>query len=607
MKNKSNLKEIIGKANKLSAGEIMAAVNRGEDKINGAEILEKPTLPAPNPLSDEPDVNDPHYQKARAMVRAVMHKPKQVPDVKASHISGIKQKWLEHALKGAQAPMETMKKAKKDAASEVREVKFDAPVTEKFQPKTSTGSSRYGTRNIPMPKPESLHMEGHDHWNDFVNRASQDEEVRGAAAPHLAESKQGIENARTFASNARQTMGHHDRAREIIGDDNFAHVHGILSDVSRGMAEAKEQGTDTSPYLAKYKEAKSMMAHPEHAKEAVDSIHAFHDGIHKAGRYMSKLGLPEEHHGDVFSSAATWEPKMGKSLNKSFNIVKKLKKTLPEPQEEKQEIAESSSAEDRMLVPPKEGDNRPFIGTKETFKQLKERHAAFKKKIEQDREDGDADATSIYSMNEADVSKPLEKSVKKKELNKSKPSYKTLRSAKLPNGTKVNVYGNNGYERISNGPHRGRYLHSVLAEHKLGRKLTKDEEIDHKNGDRKGNGLSNLRLTTTSKHASHTNTQRAKQGGFTGDKRYMHSREYTEGKPESMEKGLADFTTGELAAAKQAGKAGARDIVNRMKSRKASEAKTSQEVATDFAAAQREGKLEDPKGTGAPAWQKPKK
>jgi hypothetical protein len=177
---------------------------------------------------------------------------------------------------------------------------------------------------------------------------------------------------------------------------------------------------------------------------------------------------------------------------------------------------------------PKEGDTRPFIDTKATFKQLKERHAIFKKKVQQDREDGSADNTGIYSMNEADVTKPLEKS--------SAPSYKTLRAVKLPDGKKVNVYGNNGYERISNGPHRGRYLHSVMAEHKLGRKLKGNEEIDHKNGDRKANGLSNLRLTTTSQHAAHTNTERAKQGGFTGEKRYMHSREYTEGKPENMEK-----------------------------------------------------------------------
>jgi hypothetical protein len=79
-------------------------------------------------------------------------------------------------------------------------------------------------------------------------------------------------------------------------------------------------------------------------------------------------------------------------------------------------------------------------------------------------------------------------------------------------------------------------LHSVLAEHKLGRKLGKDEEIDHKNGDRRDNSHSNMRVTTTSEHASHTNSARAQQGGFTGEKRYMHSREYTEGKPETVEK-----------------------------------------------------------------------
>lgn len=559
----------------------MAAINRGDEKVGGVETLEKPPVVSPKGNNDKKEPKAPAAPISRA---------------------GMNPKWIEYATKNASRPMETMKKA--NPASEMREVKFDTPVTEPLkQKKASTDTSKYGTRNIPMPKPESLHMEGHDHWNTFVNLADKDEEVRGQAAPNWDGSAQGIENARVFATSAKGAMSHHGRAQEIIGADNFDHVHGLLSEVSEGLAHASEHGLDPLPFIQKHREAVGMMAQPERADEAIHSIHAFHNGVHKAGAYMSKLGIPDEHHGDIFSSASTWEPPMKKSLS----IWSKLRKALPTPKEDKQETLDSSPSLDRVTKAPAEGKTRPFADTKEAFKRLKDRHATLVKKIEQSREDGDADATSIYSMNEADVSKPLEK---------SKPSYKTLRTAKLPGGTKVNVYGNNGYERISNGPHRGRYLHSVLAEHKLGRKLKNNEEIDHKNGDRKGNNAGNLRLTTTSEHASHTNAARAKKGGFTGEKRYMHSREYTEGKPESMEKGLSDFTTGELqearrtqrtSASKQSPqyKSAVKGIVARMKARKASDALSSHEVDIDFAQEQREGKVEAPKGTGAPAWQKP--
>ena len=152
-------------------------------------------------------------------------------------------------------------------------------------------------------------------------------------------------------------------------------------------------------------------------------------------------------------------------------------------------------------------------------------------------------------------------------IKKSSPSYKTQRSVKLPDGKKVNVYGNNGYERVSNGPHRGRYLHSILAEHKLGRKLKAHEEIDHKNGDRTDNSVGNMKLTTTSQHASHTNTERAKQGGFTGEKRYMHSREYTEGEPQSVEKSNEPLETSLEAPALGKAEGGIRSILKKCKSR----------------------------------------
>lgn len=41
-----------------------------------------------------------------------------------------------------------------------------------------------------------------------------------------------------------------------------------------------------------------------------------------------------------------------------------------------------------------------------------------------------------------------------------------------------------GYIRIACGPQRGQRLHRIVAEAKLGRKLTKDEDVHHKNGDK---------------------------------------------------------------------------------------------------------------------------
>lgn len=39
------------------------------------------------------------------------------------------------------------------------------------------------------------------------------------------------------------------------------------------------------------------------------------------------------------------------------------------------------------------------------------------------------------------------------------------------------------YLRISAGPLRGKYVHRIVAEAKLGRKLEKSETVEHKNGD----------------------------------------------------------------------------------------------------------------------------
>jgi hypothetical protein len=706
MKNKSKLKEIIGKANSLSAGEIMAAVNRGDTKIDGAEVLEKPyqsqaqaryihakagegekwakkfvahsegqpvgelpekvekglkskiatgiagatmmlggtaqaSNPSPNangcaighkhvsgsaspsgaswsntgneakchthkdgghlkpisntvkpdnhvfdkdahsrknitmtkatpPPPDAPNPNDPYYQMGRNLARPAA---KKVPEVSGKP-SGIKQGWLDHAYKGVSRPMETIKKAD----PEIGHTEPVAPKTKERWAKDAAGG-KSNLNPIGQGK-EGVYRPGHHEWNAFVDHLT--------STPETAES--GVHDARWFAANAIRGNAHHNAARDIIGDEHFPEVYGALHEAAQGLAESKKNATDPTPFVTSMSNIRTKMAHPDKMTEAIDHINRSVDAHTKATNHMNSVGIPEQHHDAIFSSAATWEPTVKKSLVKS--VLGKLKKAMPTPKEDKQEAGEASPSLDRVTEAPAEGDTRPFMDTKATFKQLKERHAIFKKKIQQDREDGSADDTAIYSMNEADVTKPLEKS--------SAPSYKTLRTAKLPDGKKVNVYGNNGYERISNGPHRGRYLHSVMAEHKLGRKLKGNEEIDHKNGDRKGNGLSNLRLTTTSQHAAHTNTERAKQGGFTGEKRYMHSREYTEGKPESMEKGLSDYKNNELKMARELHHSGVnkqspqyksavRGIVQHMKARTGQGALASHEPATDFTQAQREG------------------
>jgi hypothetical protein len=478
MKNKSNLSRIVAKVKTPTSGEIMAAANRGDKNIDGAEVLKKP------PVSEA----------QRRFMGAAAH-----GDVKG--VSPEVGKEFIQKDPGGKLP-ERVEKAKVN------------PVVAK--------------PTVTLPKPEQLHMPGHEKWNLFVNLAANDNEDRGghgaraAAAGRKVDPGQGVENARIFALNVQRAHHHANNAASHIGPQNYKEVANAFKQAAIGMQthpEAEEHWRQIDQ-AAVAKMAKPEM-HEEARSSVLQSVH--HNGLVK--RYLHTLGIPEEHHAEILESAKQF----GKNgVTKSMGIMGKLRKALPSAKEDKQDAGEKSPSLDRVTVAPEEGKTRPFIDSKTAIEALREQQKRFKHKIEQDRCDGgESDDTAIYSMNDANVEKPLEKAA---------PSYKTLRAVKLPDGQKVNVYGNNGYERISNGPHRGRYLHSVLAEHKLGRKLGKDEEIDHKNGDRRDNSHSNMRVTTTSEHASHTNSARAQQGGFTGEKRYMHSREYTEGKPETVEK-----------------------------------------------------------------------
>lgn len=63
--------------------------------------------------------------------------------------------------------------------------------------------------------------------------------------------------------------------------------------------------------------------------------------------------------------------------------------------------------------------------------------------------------------------------------------------AKYRDGTVINT---NGYPRISAGPLRNVYVHTLVAEAKIGRKLTADEVVDHIDGNKLNCAPENLRV-----------------------------------------------------------------------------------------------------------------
>jgi hypothetical protein len=79
------------------------------------------------------------------------------------------------------------------------------------------------------------------------------------------------------------------------------------------------------------------------------------------------------------------------------------------------------------------------------------------------------------------------------------------------NGTALNTIERCGLEvkylRVTAGPQRGRYVHQLVMEAKLGRPLRPDEEVDHENGDTLDNGWENLVLMTKIEHGRKTRRQ----------------------------------------------------------------------------------------------------
>jgi hypothetical protein len=57
-----------------------------------------------------------------------------------------------------------------------------------------------------------------------------------------------------------------------------------------------------------------------------------------------------------------------------------------------------------------------------------------------------------------------------------------------------------GYQEFTRGPSKGRFVHDVLIEEMLGRRLLSRECVHHRNGDRSDNRIENLKLMSTSQH-----------------------------------------------------------------------------------------------------------
>lgn len=72
-------------------------------------------------------------------------------------------------------------------------------------------------------------------------------------------------------------------------------------------------------------------------------------------------------------------------------------------------------------------------------------------------------------------------------------------------GTSINTIERYGIEirylRVRSGPQRGAYLHRLIAEAMIGRPLTSDEEVDHKDGNTLNNHPSNLQVIDAHEHA----------------------------------------------------------------------------------------------------------
>jgi hypothetical protein len=69
-----------------------------------------------------------------------------------------------------------------------------------------------------------------------------------------------------------------------------------------------------------------------------------------------------------------------------------------------------------------------------------------------------------------------------------------------------------GYYEITTGKNKGRSVHVVLMEQKIGRRIYSHECVHHKDGDRSNNDIENLELMTKSGHTRLHATERIIKG-----------------------------------------------------------------------------------------------
>ncbi|AWB55769.1 TPA: HNH endonuclease [Pasteurella multocida] len=67
--------------------------------------------------------------------------------------------------------------------------------------------------------------------------------------------------------------------------------------------------------------------------------------------------------------------------------------------------------------------------------------------------------------------------------------------------TAVGVDVSKKYPRITLGEHKGKFVHRLVMEKRIGRKLQRDEHVHHIDGDVTNNSIDNLALLTVAGHA----------------------------------------------------------------------------------------------------------
>lgn len=89
---------------------------------------------------------------------------------------------------------------------------------------------------------------------------------------------------------------------------------------------------------------------------------------------------------------------------------------------------------------------------------------------------------------------------KRKPMSKEDKQKRSESNIKYWDSHRKEILNKNGYLSLCIGNHR-EYVHRLVMEEHLGRKLTDDESVHHINGDRTDNRIENLQLLTKSEHS----------------------------------------------------------------------------------------------------------